>query len=81
MIMKNRKILIVLLMCFMLSCNGQNGNKTISNDFPQAETPNNETINIQQSSPNIWSISEKMLRQEKLTKRDYDCICDYLFDI
>lgn len=78
--MKDRKLILAVLILFIVSCNSNNGSKVTPTDFVQTETENNKTAISQQPQPDISNVSEKMQKQEKLTSPDYDCICDFLFN-
>jgi len=79
----NKKVFvygIFALIIFAVSCNSKNRNsKVVSTDFVQNSTERRKDTVSQQLHPNIWEVSEKMEKQEKLTEADYDCICDFLF--
>jgi hypothetical protein len=69
---------MISLIFFIVSCNSKNETKVASSRFVENET-NKELIDKQPSS-DILKVSIKMQKQEKLTKSDYDCICNYLLN-
>jgi len=90
----NKKVFVCsmfVLILFIVSCNGRNRNKVIPKDSAHNEVNNNNVVQKEmgdakdtvsnQSRPDIIAVSAKMEKQEKLTDPDYDCICDFLFDI
>lgn len=78
---RNRRVFYVIFaLILVVSCNGNNGKKVVSTDFLKKEKTKNKTAVIQQSprTVDIWEVSEKMSKQEKLKEADYDCICNFL---
>ena len=71
----NKKVFvygIFALIIFAVSCNSKNRNsKVVSTDFVQNSTERKKDTVSQQLHPNIWEVSEKMEKQEKLTTSDY----------
>jgi hypothetical protein len=78
--MKVRRLFLLALMLFIVSCNGKSGSKVVSTDFVQTETENRVTAISKQPQSDISNVSEKMQKQKKLTNPDFDCICDFLFN-
>jgi hypothetical protein len=79
----NKKAVIysIFFILFTVSCNGKNKNKVATANVAQKEMDCKKDTVSKQSHFDIFAVSAKMEKQEKLTETDYSCICDFLFDI
>lgn len=68
------------LILFIVSCNGKNKSKVVATNVVQKEMDCKKDTVSSQSHSDIFAVSAKMEKQEKLTETDYACICDFLFN-
>lgn len=70
----------VFLMFFATLSDSKNVSKYVFSNHLSNGIENNGTDSIRQPQINIWTVSNKIYKKEKLTIGDYDCICDYLLN-
>ena len=71
----------VFLMFFATLSDSKNVSKYVFSNHLSNGIENNGTDSIRQPQINIWTVSNKIYKKEKLTIGDYDCICDYLLNV
>lgn len=71
----------VFLMFFATLSDSKNVSKYVFSNYLSNGIENNGTDSIRQPQINIWTVSNKIYKKEKLTIGDYDCICDYLLNV